>query len=94
VHIVPLLVAVLPWLRQGAALTPTQFDDMAVDVFEAAIKNDVIAAWLESLFHADPEQRMTLALAASHEVEAAFAERKIDWKTLLPKVLKLVALFA
>lgn len=96
-HIVPLLKEVLPWLEQGAKLTATTFDDMAVQVFKAALDNVAIAAWLESLFHADAEQRVALAAGASPEVQAAFEARGIDWKKvveLLPTILKLIALFA
>lgn len=92
-HVVTILKEVLPWLEQGAKLTATVYDDMAVEVFKFAIENEAIAAWLESLFHAESDQRMALALAASPEVEAAFEARKIDWKTALPKVLKIIAMF-
>lgn len=96
-HVVSLIKEILPWLEQGAKLTATTFDDMAVEVFRAALDNVAIAAWLESLFHADAETRVSLAAGASPEVQAAFAARGIDWQKLiemLPTILKIISLFA
>lgn len=92
-HIVPLIKEVLPWLEQGAALTATTIDDMVVQFFKAAIEIPAVAAWLESLLHAKGDERMALAFAAPVDVQEALAARKIDWAVVLPKVLKLLALF-
>lgn len=96
-QVVEVIKEVLPWLEKGAALTATQIDDAVVQVFKAAIDNPTIAAWIDSLFQADAADRMTMACAASPEVQEAFAAKGIDWQkvvALLPTVLKIIALFA
>ena len=92
--LIPFLQDILPALTQLAALTSTTLDDTVCEFVRLVITNETVAKWLQSLIDGGLSADGCESCGAPEEVAAAFAERKIDWKTVLPKVLKIIALFA
>jgi hypothetical protein len=99
-NIIQFLRDILPALTQLAALTSTTIDDTLCEFVRLAVTNEAVAKWLQSLISGGlslHDLAGQATIEAPPEVHEALAGRKIDWQNLvtniLPKVLKIVALF-
>jgi len=96
--VVAFLQDILPALAQLAALTSTTIDDTVCEFIRLAITNEQVAQWLQALIDGGLSAEGCAGLGAPPEVHAALTARGINWNNLLtnvlPKVLKIVAMFA